>query len=144
MTAHASFSKNVQNVPYLNIELTKKIQVVSLDEYFKDKSQYEIDFIKIDTEGFEFEVLSGAKNLIKTKKPKAIQIEFNWHQMFRGQTLFSFSEILNDYSPFQMLSNDLILRDPKDPYSNIYHFSNFVFIRNDFLEKETISINKHS
>jgi len=133
-TVHASFSKVVQNVPYLNNKLSKKIEVVSLDAFFKDKSEYEVDFIKIDTEGFEREVLAGAQNLIKDKKPKAIQIEFNWHQMFRGQTLFSFSEILSGYSPFQMLPNDLIRRDPKDPYSNIYHFSNFVFIRDDFLK----------
>jgi hypothetical protein len=31
--------------------------------------------------------------------------------------------------------NDLLKRDPKDPYSNIYVFSNFVFIRNDFFTK---------
>ncbi|MBT8545062.1 FkbM family methyltransferase [Polynucleobacter paneuropaeus] len=134
-TAHASFSKDVQSVPYLNNKLSKKIEVVSLDTYFQDKPQYEVDFLKIDTEGFEWEVLSGAKNLIKDKKPKAIQIEFNWHQMFRAQTLFSFSEMLKGYSPFQMLPNDLIRRDPKDPYSNIYHFSNFVFIRDDFYKR---------
>ena len=131
-TGHASFSKVVQSVPYLNNKLSKKIEVVSLDTFFKDKLEYEVDFIKIDTEGFELEVLAGAKFLIKDKKPKAIQIEFNWHQMFRGQTLFAFSEMLEGYSPFQMLPNDLIRRDPKDPYSNIYHFSNFVFIRDDF------------
>jgi FkbM family methyltransferase len=133
-TAHASFSKDVQSVPYLNNKLSKKIEVVSLDTFFKGKPEYEVDFIKIDTEGFEWEVLSGAKNVIKDKKPKAIQMEFNWHQMFRGQTLFSFSEMLDGSSPFQMLPNDLIRRDPKDPYSNIYHFSNFVFIRDDFFK----------
>jgi FkbM family methyltransferase len=134
-TAHASFSKEVQSVPYLDNKISKKIEVVSLDSYFADKLDYVVDFIKIDTEGFEFEVLLGAKNIIQTHKPKAIQIEFNWHQLFRGQTLFSFSQMLADYSPFQMLPKDLIKRDPKDPYSNIYHFSNFVFIRNDFFQK---------
>lgn len=135
VTAHASFSKAVQSVPYLNNVLSKKTEVVSLDSYFSKHLDYVVDFIKIDTEGFEFEVLMGAKNLIKTHKPKAIQIEFNWHQLFRGQTLFSFSEMLVGYTPFQMLPTDLVKRDPKDPYSNIYQFSNFVFIRNDYFQK---------
>lgn len=133
-TAHASFSKEVQSVPYLDNKLSKEIEVVSLDAYFSDKPESVVDFIKIDTEGFEYEVLVGAKHLIETHKPKAIQIEFNWHQLFRGQTLFSFSEMLIGYTPFQMVYNDLVKRDPKDPYSNIYHFSNFVFIRDDFFQ----------
>ncbi len=134
-TAHASFSKEVQSVPYLNNKLSKKIQVVSLDSYFSDNLDYIVDFIKIDTEGFEYEVLLGAKYLIETHKPKAIQIEFNWHQLFRGQTLLSFSEMIVGYTPFQMLPKDLKKRDPKDPYSNIYQFANFVFVRNEFLPK---------
>ena len=133
-TAHASFSKEVQSVPYLNNRLSKEIEVVSLDSYFSGKPDYVVDFIKIDTEGFEYEALLGAKYLIENHKPKAIQIEFNWHQLFRGQTLFSFSEMLEGYTTFQMVANDLVKRDPKDPYSNIYQFSNFLFVRNDFFK----------
>lgn len=132
-TACASFSTEVQHVPYLRNKLSKKIEMVSLDSYFLEESDYVIDFLKIDTEGFEYEVLLGAKKTIKTHKPKAIQIEFNWHHLFRGHTLFLFSELLEGYTPFQMVPNDLVKRDPKDPYSNIYIFSNFVFIRNDYL-----------
>ena len=133
-TAVASFSLEVQHVPYLNNRLSKKIEVVSLDSYLSDKKDYVVDFLKIDTEGFEYEVLLGAKQTIQMHKPNAIQIEFNWHHLFRGQTLFLFSELLIDYTPFQMVPNNLVKRDPKDPYSNIYIFSNFVFIRNDFLK----------
>ena len=64
-TMHASFSKVVQNVPYLNNKISKKIEVVNLDTYFKYKAGYKVYFIKIDTEWFEWEVLNGAKNLIK-------------------------------------------------------------------------------
>lgn len=129
--SHASFSKEVLEIPYLNNEESNFINLVSLDGYFSDKDAL-VDFIKIDVEGFEAEVLVGAQNLINTHKPKMIQIEFNWHQLFRAQSLFSISQLLKNYSPFQMLSDSLIQRDPKDPYSNIYHFSNFLFIRDDF------------
>jgi hypothetical protein len=53
---------------------------VSLDEYFKDKK---IDFIKIDVEGGEWDVLHGAKKLMKDKNI-IFQVEFHepddWHQ----------------------------------------------------------------
>ena len=54
-----------------------------------------IDFIKIDTEGYEFEVLDGAKNLLKEQQPKFIQIEFNWHQLLKGQTLYKLSSMID-------------------------------------------------
>ena len=137
--AHASFSIEAQNVPYLQStsylanRKSKNVEVISLDSYFS-KNTHSVDFIKIDTEGFESEVLVGAKNIIKAHKVKAIQIEFNWHQLFRGHTLLSFAEMLPGYTTFQLLSQGCIQRDPRDPYCNIYAYSNFVFIENNFLK----------
>jgi FkbM family methyltransferase len=131
VSAHASFSKDVQAVPYLKNNSIDFIEVVTLDSFFENFDELEIDFIKIDTEGFEWEVLQGAKNILEKYKPKIIQIEFNWHQLFRAHTLYKFSEILNNYNLYQLLPNGVIQRDPKDPYSNMFHFSNFIFIHND-------------
>jgi len=44
----------------------EEVGMVSLDNYFKNKK---IDFIKIDTEGFESEVLAGAKEIISRYMP---------------------------------------------------------------------------
>jgi len=44
---------------------SQKVQVILLDDFFKNK----VDFIKIDTEGHEEQVLLGAKRIIKTFKP---------------------------------------------------------------------------
>lgn len=131
MTAHASFSEEVKNVSYVRNEKSQDIEVVSLDSYFAKHSVNQIDFIKIDTEGFEYEVLRGAQNIIAQFRPQLIQIEFNWHQLFKGQTLFAFANLLQGYTPFQMLSDRLEKRDPKDSLSNVYQFSNFVFVRSD-------------
>ena len=45
---------------------TVDIQMVSLDDYF---SEQKVDFIKIDTEGFEPEVIEGAVQLIRRSHP---------------------------------------------------------------------------
>jgi len=131
-TEHASFSTEIQNVPYVKNQNSRKIEVVSLDSYFKDKSQI-IDFIKIDTEGYEYEVIVGAQRILRENRPKAIQIEFNWHQLFRGQSLWSLAQLFSGYKAYQLLPNLLMQRDPRDPYSNVYCFSNFVFIRSDLI-----------
>ena len=47
-----------------------------------------IDLIKIDTEGFELEVLKGAEKTIKKLKPTYIQIEYNWHHLFKNINLY--------------------------------------------------------
>lgn len=45
-----------------------KVKTVKLDDYSFDK----VDLLKIDVEGFEFEVLQGAKNMISKYEPKII------------------------------------------------------------------------
>lgn len=53
----------------------ENIKTVKLDDYYKDIKN--IDFIKIDVEGFERNVLEGSWNLIKKFKPH-ILIEVSW------------------------------------------------------------------
>lgn len=51
----------------------------TLDNLFYDKN-IKIDFLKIDTEGYEFYILKGGINTIKTYKP-IIQIEYSVQNM---------------------------------------------------------------
>ena len=46
----------------------------TLDFFIKKINLKRIDFIKIDTEGYELEVLKGAQNTIKKFKPNFIQL----------------------------------------------------------------------
>jgi len=51
-----------------------KVEVVRLDDYLKDIKS--LDFLKIDVEGFEFEVIKGSSYLIEKFKP-LIVFEYN-------------------------------------------------------------------
>ena len=134
----ATFSADSNSVSYVRSANSKtiKLPLISLDFFFRENylgPLSEIDLLKIDTEGFEMEVLLGAKETLSLRKPKFIQIEFNWHQLYRGHTLYAFSKILSNYILFQILpfNNGLVRRDPERPDTNIYRYSNFVFVRND-------------
>jgi len=137
---HASFSTEVNEIDYVgagNVN-TMTVPVVTLDDYFADADPAEvpqIDLIKIDTEGFEHEVLVGAAQTIAKYRPKYIQIEYNLHQLMRGHSLYSLSRLLPDYVPHQILpyGSGLMQVDPKRPEPNTFCFSNVVFIRRDTL-----------
>lgn len=136
-TELASFNDAVNQIDYVKLSNTKKIKVpvVTLDSFMESfKLDFdEIDLIKIDTEGYEYQVLLGATNTIRSYRPKFIQIEYNWHQLFTGQSLFQFSNLLENYQVYQILpyGEGLISRDLKTPDANIFLYSNFVFIRDD-------------
>ena len=62
-------------------------QQICLDEYMSKKNISKIDFLKIDTEGYEFEVLSGAKNNIKNVN--LVLFEHHYHDMIKKNYKFS-------------------------------------------------------
>ena len=57
----------------------KKItrQKTTIDEFCKQQNIAEVDFIKIDVEGFEFHVLKGAEKLLSKKNAPHLCIEMN-------------------------------------------------------------------
>ncbi len=65
-----------------------KIQIKKLDDYTNTKNINKINILKIDTQGFEVEVLSGAENLIKEKKIDFIETEVNLGFQYENKTSF--------------------------------------------------------
>lgn len=62
------------------------VDVIDLDSYVEESGVKRVDFIKIDTEGFELDVSHGAKHLIETYKP-TIWVE-SWED--NGEKVVSF------------------------------------------------------
>lgn len=120
---------------------SKRIKVRTLDQVFLEiQNQYKVttlDCIKIDTEGFELDVLKGASYVLTEIKPKAIILEWNWHQLFRGGTLLQIQELLPDYQAFRVLPHKkgLYPVDTTRPKENICFYSNCVFVRSDLVIK---------
>jgi FkbM family methyltransferase len=133
----ASFSPEVNQIDFVgaaNINQVR-VQMKKLDYFLEDMKKYasEVDLLKIDTEGFEWEVLLGSAELIQQLRPRYVQIEFNLHQLFKGKTIYSFSGLLPGYRIFQMLpyKQGLVERSKIDALANVFLYSNFVFIRPD-------------
>ncbi len=106
------------------------VPMVTLDSVFTDPDALP-DFLKIDVEGYEPEVLAGAQGLIRSGSLKAIQIEFSYHHLLRGTTLKTFEQLLPGYRLFRIASRSLRRLDSSHYLGTVYGYSNFIALRPD-------------
>lgn len=64
----------------------EKIRLITLDEFCSDHDISGEIFMKIDVQGFEKEVLGGAKECLKNVR--VILMEVSYHTLYEGQPLF--------------------------------------------------------
>lgn len=129
-SALASLSEEVKEIAYVG-EANKNSVSVSVTTLDANSFGSGIDFLKIDTEGYEYEVLLGAQKMTESGGPKYIQIEMNLHQLFRGHTLRSFTQLLPNYESYQLLPHGMHKVDANRPEANTFCYGNFVFVCKD-------------
>jgi FkbM family methyltransferase len=85
-----------------------KVTVTTLDQYCEDNHIDDIDFLKIDVEGMETQVLRGGDKMLKEKKIKSILIEICPPNLnATGNSIENLYEsIINvGYTPYRLSSN---------------------------------------
>lgn len=84
------------NMEYLNqfpepelfdIDATVEVEVYSLDDLAKHKDLEPFDFVKLDVQGAELEILEGGEALIR-ERALGLQVEVEFQTMYEGQPLF--------------------------------------------------------
>ncbi|PWH85320.1 FkbM family methyltransferase [Brumimicrobium oceani] len=115
-----------------SLKKTELISVVTIDDFLKEKYIDKIDFLKIDTEGYEEQVLSGATESIKSGKIKIIYLEVGFSKLNLGNTnflkLYETLENLN-YTFFGLYEISQI------GISSNLHYGNALFIHNSISSK---------
>lgn len=98
--------KTLGNIPVKKIN----ISVISLDKFCKDHAIKHIDFLKIDTEGAEWDILHGANRLISDKNIDFIQFEYGGTYSDANTTLAQVYAYLTNknYTIFRITSDGLI------------------------------------
>jgi len=87
-------------------KMTKiKVKQDTLDNFVKKKKIPRIDILKIDTEGYELEVLYGAKKILK--KTEIIQIEILDHKKKFNKKLKNVLKFLNSYGFKLMIKKNI-------------------------------------
>jgi len=99
------YLKRFQGLPELvNLDFTVEIETTTLDEFCRQEEISSIDFLQIDVQGADLDVLKGAKTLIQNVL--AIQIEVEFSPLYLDQPLFSDIDFYlrqHDFTLFNLL-----------------------------------------
>jgi FkbM family methyltransferase len=112
---------------------SQRVPVKRLDDIFPDLSLDRLDFLKIDVEGFELEVLAGAKDILNAYRP-IVFLEMNhWClNIFRRMSIPEFRERLTQIFPCVYAIEGLDYLDYVDQrnvhYINYHHVLKFKFM----------------
>lgn len=107
---------------------TIEFKMTTVDRFCKERGIDAIDFLKIDTEGCELQVLKGALEMLSGGRIKVIQFEFGECNVFSRVFLRDFYEVLAGFRMFRLDSQRLIPLPAYEPVNEIFRFQNMVAI----------------
>ncbi len=126
----SSLDKNVINKIHGQKAQAFLVKKMTLDSFATKYRIDKIDFLKIDTEGHELQVLQGAKKLLKDNKIDLIQFEFNEMNVLSGSFLRNFMDLLPGFKFFRLMPRGLYsLNDYKPLTHEIFGFQNILAVR---------------
>ena len=67
---------------------TATVEVATLDRFCRDRNIARIDLLKIDAQGYELEILRGARLLIEDRSIPLIYLEVSFVPIYKDQPLF--------------------------------------------------------
>ena len=115
----------------ISLDYEDSVKVITLDSINYEKK---IEFIKIDVEGNELEVLKGARDSIKNHEPKYILLEFNEANVHSRVFMKDLINLLDGYSLYRIMPGGKIL-ELNNPYNAITHeifgTQNIIFINDN-------------
>jgi FkbM family methyltransferase len=127
-SAHASLYKEVITDLHEGEVKSWNVDIVKLDNFLEAEFIEEVDLLKIDTEGNEYNVLLGAGEFLTTNKIKALHIEFNEMNVVSGVNFKKFWDLLPNYNFYRILPGGKLL--PIKRYSpilcEIYAYQNII------------------
>lgn len=125
-----SSQKEVTNAQFKSKEI--EVEIKTLDQYCQENNIEEIDFIKIDVEGFEMNVFEGAKNLLLNNKIHAIQFEFGSQQVYSKNHFKDFYDLLSPhFILYRILKDGLEEIKIYEPKHEIFRYTNYLALRKD-------------
>jgi FkbM family methyltransferase len=128
-SVHASLSQDAVRTIYQDDVIVHRVKVITLDEFMTENGIASIDFLKIDTEGFEMDVLNGAEAALAGGKIGIIQFEFNSMHVGRHQFLEDFTRRLEGHRLYRLLKDGMVALDRlKVVEREIFAFQNIVAI----------------
>ncbi len=105
----------------------------TIDDYCSKNKLTRIDFLKIDTDGHDLQVLKGALGMLHTIK--YIQIEHDMFSLLKKQNTSEFYDILKEFALYKITYDGL---KKVDKIKEDYIYSNYLFTRDENISYEPL------
>jgi len=106
------------------------VECTTLDIFMHENGIEKIDFLKVDTEGFDLSVLRGASSALADNRIGVIQFEFIPANIITKVRMRDFMELLHRYRIYRLCLNGSLI--PLEPYDvkrcEIYAMQNLIAI----------------
>ena len=99
----------------LKLDYTIEIETTTLDTFCQEQGIKEIDFLQVDVQGADLDVLQGSINILKSTV-LGVEVEVEFSSLYRNQPLFSdIDYYLKKYgfTLFDLVTNDGWCRRPR-------------------------------
>lgn len=143
-TGNSSFNKIKSNTKWLKVrskqfntneeEYVKKVErvkIVTLDDYCRENQIKKIDLIKIDTQGYEDKILSGAQNILSKNIISAIECEIMLDNVYEKYLNFSDLEKYLVPNNFRIVGINMI---NNNLFSGLTFFGDIVYFNKNKFE----------
>ena len=109
-------------------DYTEKVVIRTLDEVVSEHGISEIDLLKIDVEGHELDVITGAQNTLTLRKIKCLQFELGGSSIDTNTTLKDIYEMLSqyDYRVYLITRRGVVALDTYDYQLEQYSTTNYI------------------
>lgn len=128
LSSHASLSSEIFTTVYKSKTTSYEIDVTTIDHIAKENNLDFIDLLKIDVEGYELNVLKGARELLMNNKISIIQFEFTQLNSTTRVFFKDFYDLLSEkYKLFRLLPNGLLeIKSYNPTMQEIFGYQNIV------------------
>jgi FkbM family methyltransferase len=129
--------------------LTCTVQLSTLDSYCSLSNISQVDYLKIDTEGFELEVLKGSAKALGQKSVVCGQLEYGGTFSDRGISVSDVAELLfsHGYVLFDLMARKEIDANYEDDFTlnNLFfcQSSKKELVENWFLQSDFLNAQEH-
>lgn len=115
---------------------TEQVEIRTLDSYCSEKNIKGIDFLKIDVEGNELDVIKGGKEYFKCERVKIVQFEYGGSYIDSRILLKDFFDFFDgmDYSIFLLYPTQVYRVPGYDQRLENFQYKNFLIVNHSVVE----------
>ena len=119
----------------------ERVQVSTIDAYLESNGINRVELVKVDTEGFDLEVLRGAERALSEGKIALIQFEYNWRWLLNRASLLQVFQLIagTPYRFGRLVNGGIKIYEQWHFELDRYFEGNYVLIHVDFVLNESCS-----